>query len=114
MVNTNNEWIAMTDRAIIKALGQFIKNHRLEINKTQVKVAEEAGVNRWTISQLENGEPVTLLSFIQILRALDLLHLLDVFKIEKKISPIELARLEKNKRQRARNKNESSENKSTW
>lgn len=99
---SNNNWAGMTDNAIIKALGQYIKNYRLEINKTQAKVAAEAGINRWTLSQLENGEPVTLLSFIQILRALDLLHLLVIFKTEKKISPIALAKLEQKQRQRAR------------
>lgn len=102
--NTNIDWVAMTDRAIISAIGNFIRHKRLEQNKTQAQIATKAGINRWTLSQIENGESVTLVSLIQILRALDLLHLLNIFKIEKKISPIELAKLERQKRQRARNK----------
>jgi len=41
---------------------------------------------------------------IQVLRVLDLLHVMDVFRIENEISPIEYAKLQKNKRQRASGK----------
>lgn len=40
---------------------------------------------------------------MQVLRVLDLLHIMDVFKVKNEISPIEYAKLQKNKRQRARN-----------
>ncbi|MBA7551001.1 hypothetical protein ES705_43534 [subsurface metagenome] len=35
---------------------------------------------------------------------MDLLHIMDVFKVKNEISPIEYAKLQKNKRQRARKK----------
>ena len=98
MVNTNTEWIAMSDRNIVNTIGSFIKNERLKRNKTQAQLAEEAGINRWTISQIENGEAITLLSLIQIMRALNVLELLDIFSIKQEISPIELAKKDQQKR----------------
>lgn len=99
---TNINWVQMSDIAIIKKIGRFIKHVRLEQNKTQAQLAEEAGINRWTVSQFENGESVTISTLIQIMRVLDLLHLLKIFEIDEKISPIEYAKLKEKKRQRAR------------
>lgn len=91
----------MSDSAIIASIGAFIKHRRLQENKTQAQLAKEAGINRWTLGQIEKGESVTLSSFIQVLRALNLLYLLDGFTINESISPIEYARLQEKKRQRA-------------
>ena len=112
--NTNTNWVAMTDSAIVVAIGKYIKEQRLLQNKTQSNLATEAGVNRSTISQIENGEAITLLSLIQILRALDLMHILDVFKIEQQLSPIELAKLAQQKRQRASSKEDSEPTDTKW
>ena len=114
MGNTNTNWVAMTDSAIVVAIGKYIKGQRLLQNKTQSNLATEAGVNRSTISQIENGEAITLLSLIQILRGLDLLHILDVFKIEQQISPIELAKIAQQKRQRASSKEDSEPSNTNW
>ena len=103
--NNNTEWVSMTDNAIINAIGAYIKHQRLEQNKTQAQVANEAGINRWTLSQIENGESVTLKTLIQILRVLDLIHLLEIFTVKEKISPIEYAKLQEKKKRRARPKN---------
>ena len=104
----------MSDRSIVSALGEFIKHQRLTQNKTQSRIAHDAGINRWTLSQIERGEAITMISFIQILRALDLLNVFDVFSIETKISPIELAKQERKKRQRARNKTNNEHTESEW
>ena len=114
MENTNINWIAMSDSAIVNKIGAFIKNERLSRNKTQAQLATVAGINKWTISQIENGEAITLLSLIQILRALDVLPLLDIFSIKQEISPIELAKKEQNKRKRARNTDNNNPKKSDW
>lgn len=114
MGNTNINWNSMNDKSIIETIGNYLKQQRLNQNKTQAQIAEHAGVNRWTISQIENGEAISLTSLIQILRALDVLNILDIFKIETQISPLELAKLEKQKRQRARNKNSNTQNESEW
>lgn len=103
----------MSDNAIVASIGEFLKHQRLNQNKTQAKVAEDAGVNRWTISQIENGEAISLTSLIQILRALNALHVLNNFEIENQISPLELAKLEKKKRQRA-SKDNNTNTPSEW
>lgn len=101
---TNNNWTAMSDTAIAQSIGAFIKHHRLEQNRTQQDVADTAGINRSTLVLIEKGDTVTLPSLIQVLRALDLLYIMDVFKIKEQISPIELAKLEQRKRNRASTK----------
>ena len=101
MANTNIEWVSRSDKSLVALIGDYIKHQRLIQNKTQATIAENAGINRWTLSKVENGEPISLTSLIQILRALDLLDILDVFKIETQLSPLTLAKLEKQKRQRA-------------
>lgn len=100
-----NNWSAMSDKALIETIGTFIQHHRLNQNKSQSDIAKAADISRSTLSLLERGEKVTLSSLMQVLRVLDLLHIMDVFKVENEISPIEYAKLQKNKRNRARNKN---------
>lgn len=115
MVNTNTKWFSMSDKAIIASIGEYLKTQRIAQNKTQAKLAEMAGINRWTLSKVENGDPISLISLIQILRALELLDILDVFKIQHQISPLELAKIDQQKRQRARSNNdEESKNESEW
>lgn len=104
MGNTNTKWVKMSDLAIVEQIGQFVRQVRLEQNKTQAQLAEVAGLNRWTISQLENGESVTMTSLIQILRALDSLYVLNAFEVSNEISPLEYVKLKKQQRQRVRNK----------
>lgn len=115
MVKTNNKWLSMSDIHIISVLGKYIKEQRLVQNKTQANIADMAGVNRWTISKIENGEPVSLLSFIQILRALNLLEILKIFEMPTQISPLQLAKLEREKRKRAsKNTDNSLQQNSEW
>jgi transcriptional regulator with XRE-family HTH domain len=104
MENANKNWIAMSDGAIIASIGEFIKQKRLQQDKTQSQLAKDAGLNRSTIVQIENGESITLTSLIQVLRVLSLLHLLDIFTIEDKISPMEYVKMKEKNRLRARKK----------
>ena len=104
--NLSTDWISMSDKGIIDTIGLFIRHHRLNQNKTQSDVAKAAGISRSTLSLLERGEKVTLSSLMQVLRILDLLHIMDAFKVKDEISPIEYVKLQKNRRQRARSKNE--------
>ncbi len=98
---TNNNIYSISDPAFMKRIGFFIKHHRLEQDKSQSQLAEEAGINRSTLSQFENGMNSNLLTLIQLLRALKMLHILDTFTVEKQISPLQLARIDKLKRKRA-------------
>jgi transcriptional regulator with XRE-family HTH domain len=91
---------AMSDPAFLEQLGIFVQQTRLQQNKTQQQVALAAGVNRSTIVQVEKGGGSTLLSFIQILRALEQLHLFQNFEIKEQFSPLQLAKMQQKKRQR--------------
>lgn len=104
MGNTSIDWVKMTDASIIKQLGAFVRHTRIQKNTTQAQLAEMAGLNRWTISQVENGGSVTLSSLIQVLRALDVLYVLNHFEVKDEISPVEYAKLKEKKRRRVRSK----------
>lgn len=104
MRNTSIDWVQMSDAAIVKQIGSYIRHERLQQNKKQAQLAEMAGLNRWTISQIENGGSITLTSLIQILRALDCLYLLKAFEVSDEISPLEYAKLKKQQKKRVRNK----------
>lgn len=107
-------WVSMSDKALIEQIGAFLKHHRLQQNKTQQEVAGEAGISRSTLSLLERGETVTLTTLIQVLRVLDQLHIMDSFQVKETISPLALAKLEKEKRKRARKKDPRDQETSEW
>ena len=101
---SSNEWVSMSDKALMEHIGVFVRYHRLEQNKTQNELATAAGISRSTLSLLERGETVTINTLIQVLRVLDKLHVMSAFEVIETLSPLALARLQKEKRQRARKK----------
>ena len=103
-------WDEMSDKTLMVTIGNFIKSHRLNQNKPQDLVAQEAGISRSTLSLLERGEKVRMDSFIQVLRALGLLYIMDVFEVHEQISPIEYAKLKKKQRKQASPKRKSNNN----
>jgi len=109
---TNIKWVSKSNTDIIAALGNFFRYHRLRQNITQEQLAKAAGLNRFTVSQIENGESINLISLIQLLRALDQLQIFESFEVTEEISPLEYVRLKKNRqvRSRARNKNSETQN----
>jgi transcriptional regulator with XRE-family HTH domain len=105
------EWTSMSDKALSEYIGAFVRHHRMEQNKTQDELAAAAGLSRSTLSLLERGETVTLNTLIQVLRVLDQLAVLNAFEVRETISPLALAKLQKEKRQRARRKPAKDDNK---
>jgi transcriptional regulator with XRE-family HTH domain len=94
----------LSDLAILQMIGDFIKKKRMALNKTQDMLAGEASISRSTLSLLERGEKVNLITLIQVLRVLDELQLLEAFEVRQQISPIEYIKLQKKyERQRVRN-----------
>jgi len=94
-------WRAMSDDYIALQIGEFVKQHRMEQNKTQTMLAKDVGISRSTLSLLERGGIVTVATLIQVLRVLDQLQVFDGFTIVRQQSPLLLAMAEKKKRQRA-------------
>jgi transcriptional regulator with XRE-family HTH domain len=94
----------LSDMAILQRIGAFVKHHRMDQNKSQDKLATAAGISRSTLSLLERGEKVNLITLIQVLRVLDQLQWLASFEIKQTISPIENLKVQKKyERQRIRN-----------
>ncbi|GMU85162.1 MAG: hypothetical protein AMXMBFR48_04040 [Ignavibacteriales bacterium] len=106
-------WSSMTDDALTEHIGSFVKHHRLEQNIPQQELAEKAAISRSTLALLERGNPVTLATLIRVLRVLGLLRVMDAFVIDKKISPLALAKMEQKKRKRA-NKSGNASEESQW
>lgn len=105
----------MSDDAIIQTIGYFVKHHRLQQNITQKSLAEKAGINRTTLSDLELGKRSQLITLIQVLRTLNKLHIFESFEVKQQISPIKLAEMEMRKRQKASKQNRNiSTNKTDW
>lgn len=93
-------WIVMSDSAIARQIGAFVRYNRVEQSKTQEMLARDAGISRSTLSLLERGETVTVATLIQVLRVLDQLHVFDGFIVNSQPSPLMLAKAEMKKRQR--------------
>jgi len=100
VTNLNN----MSDPAVVKEIGYRLKQMRLKKNITQDELAKTSGLNRATISQLENGRAATLLTLIQVLRAMNKLDLLNILFEEPGISPLEVVKMKKQTRERATRK----------
>lgn len=101
----------LSDMAILRMIGDFIKMKRMALNKTQDTLAEEASISRSTLSLLERGEKVNLITLIQVLRVLDELQILEAFEVRQQISPIEYIKLQKKyERQRVRNTDMAADN----
>lgn len=109
--NSYNNWKEMSDKSLLKTIGNFIQSHRLNQNKSQEQVATAAGISRSTLSLLERGEKVRIDSLIQVLRILDLLYIMDIFKVQDQISPIEYAKLKKKQRKKASTQKDDNTNK---
>lgn len=115
MEKTDIDIYAKSDLFYLTQIGEFVRSHRLNQNKTQQELAEAAGVNRTTLVKLEKGKSVNLLSLIQVLRSLKKLQLFQEMEVKPQLSPIQLAEIEQKQRQRAgRRKETPGKTKSDW
>lgn len=112
-----NKWSSRSDKALAEQIGAFVRHHRMEQNKTQDELAMAAGISRSTLSLLERGETVTVTTLIRVLRVLDQLNIMNAFEVRETLSPLALAKLQKEKRKRARGrsvKQEESSEETDW
>lgn len=89
-----------TAGAIAAELGERLKQARLNTDMTQAEVAGQAGVSRKAVLNAEKGK-AQLETFIAIMVALKLTEQLNNFLPVQEIFPIQLAKLQGRKRQRA-------------
>ncbi len=93
-------YYTMTDKAIVSEIGTRIKTLRLRKNLTQKQLSQAAAVSLNVIKALEAGKG-KISSLVAVLRELNSLESLDRFIPEPKISPLQLAKRQGKKRQRA-------------
>lgn len=106
---------SLSDTAIIREIGEFIKTTRVARNLTQDEVADKAAVSRSTLSLMERGENTALANLLKVLRVLDALYVLSDFKVTEPISPLQLAKEDEKKRKRAsRNNNRNDKGNGEW
>lgn len=110
----HKNWYGMSNHAIVKSLAAEIKKMRLNKNLTQSALAQLTGIDRITISRFENGRTATLLTVVQILRALEKLEVFNSFQQQDEISPMAIIEDQEKKRKRASNSKPKEKNKSEW
>ena len=94
------DYYSMTDKGIGQEIGRRIRSLRLRRNLTQQHLANAAAVSLNVIKGLEAGRG-KLSSLIAVLRELEALDGLEQFITIPEISPLQLARQQGKKRQRA-------------
>lgn len=99
----------LTNDAIMRQIGSKLKELRIEKNMKQAELADASGVSVFTISSVENGKTTSLLTIVQLLRALEHLDYLNSFFQEETISPIAYAKLLKNNKKKIRVKTSNTE-----
>jgi transcriptional regulator with XRE-family HTH domain len=90
------------DKALQARLGARLRGLRLNRNESQEQLAGHAGIGKATLQRLEEGRSGTLVTFLRVLRALDLADGLDALLPEVTTSPLEEARRDRRERSRAR------------
>lgn len=105
----------LSDAAILREIGEFVKTRRIDQNLTQDDLAEQAAISRSTLSLLERGGNIALANLLKVLRVLDALYVLERFRVVEPISPILLAKEDEKRRKRAsRNNDKNTTNYRTW
>ena len=93
--------LSLSDAAILREMGAFVKTTRIDRNLTQDEVAYQAAISRSTLSFMERGENTALTNLLKVLRVLDALYVFSQFRVIEKISPMQLAKEEERRRKRA-------------
>ena len=97
----NINWYSLSDTAILREVGTSLRQIRLNRNQSQQAVATAAGIDRATLSLIEHGRPTSLLTFVQLLRTLEHLDVLEGLVTKAELNPVVLARLAKKQRRHA-------------
>lgn len=105
----------MSDAAILRQIGEFIKVKRVDLNLTQDEVADRAAISPSTLSLLERGDNIAVAKLLKVLRVLEALYVFDRFRVTEPISPLKLTKKDEKKRKRAsRNNKENHKDDQGW
>ncbi len=89
---------------LLLEIGRRVQRERLNQNLSQAELCRKAGISRKTMTNLENGEPCSLVTLLAVLQGLKRVEHLDAFLPDPGISPVELAKLHGKVRKRATGK----------
>ena len=98
-------------KSILKELGNRIKDARIAYPMTREELAEKAGVSLSTVTRVESGANAGAGQVINVLRALNQLHSIDLLIPEYNLTPVDIA-MGKTKKKRASTK--KTEKNSNW
>ena len=101
MLKSHIDWVLLSDTTIVNEICKNLKKLRLNKNITQKQLADKSGLDPATISRMESGRAATLLTLVQVLRALDSLEILDTFVQETEVSPLQQLKLQQKLKRRA-------------
>lgn len=87
-----------SDPEILDELGRRLGSLRKSRGLTQAEAAEQAGLDRMTVSRAERGENPNLLTVVRLLRVYGRLDALDSFLPEPEVSPLALIRSSRGRR----------------
>lgn len=99
------DWQIQTENQILERLAKRLKDYRIRKNYTQKDLAEKSGVSLASIQKIEQGKSVSFNLLLAVLRSLRLLNNLEALVPDVSISPIELLKEQRAKKQRVRKKN---------
>ncbi|MFY9252951.1 MAG: helix-turn-helix transcriptional regulator [Fuerstiella sp.] len=105
---------AMPDAQIEAILCSRMESIRLNRNITQADLAREAGVSTRTIRRMEQGEGISLATFIRVLKAFKLLDRLDLLLPPEQVQPIERVQKAARRRERASGKRKRDSDNTHW
>jgi len=91
----------LTDEAILTEIGERITGRRIELQLTQAKLAEQAGIAKRTVERIEAGGSTQTVSMIRVFRVLELMPGLDRSIPEAIPRPTDLLQRKGKARQRA-------------
>ncbi|MCK5881386.1 MAG: helix-turn-helix transcriptional regulator [Sinobacterium sp.] len=99
--------------AVAAEIGERLKQARLNSDMTQAEVAATAGISRKLVGGAEKGK-AQLETLIAIMQALELSGQLELFLPPQEVSPIQLLKLQGDKRQRASGQRTEKKGKAEW
>jgi transcriptional regulator with XRE-family HTH domain len=105
---------SMADTTVFEALGRRLIRRRLDLQLTQAKLAEHAGVSKRTVERMESGAAAQTLSLVRVLRVLDLQQGFDQLIPETGPRPMDLLKLKGKERKHASSGKRSVQSPKNW